>query len=247
MKPKYIVIISADFEWQVVKSTFPKVTIHHSSLGEWFTYSYFGYDELINPVLFTHGGWGKVASASSSQYIIDKWKPELLINLGTCGGFEGEIKIGEVILAERTIIYDIFEQMGDADEHIAHYSTEIDTSWLIEPLPYPVKRTLLLSGDRDLFSKEIKELKKKYRAMAGDWESGAIAWVANKNHIPCLILRGVTDLVGEKSGQAYDGNIDFFYQNTKVIMNKLLTSLPEWLRIYYQFLHRESRTGEIPE
>ena len=90
----------------------------------------------------------------------------------------------------------------------------------------------MLSGDRDLFCKDINALKQKYGAIAGDWESGSIAWVANKNQTPCLILRGVSDLVGENSGQAYDGNIDLFYRNTQVVMNELLKSLPEWLFKY---------------
>ena len=41
--------------------------------------------------------------------------------------------------------------------------------------------------------------------MALDWESGAIAWVAARNQTRCLILRGVTDLVGEAGDEAYDG------------------------------------------
>lgn len=156
----------------------------------------------------------------------------MIINLGTCGGFEGEIDKEEIILVEKTIIYDIFEQMGDPTEHIKHFSTEIDTSWLNPPLPLQVKRTLLVSGDRDLFCDDIPSLKTKYGAIAGDWESGAIAWVANKYHTRCLILRGVTDLVGETGGEAYDGNVSYYYENTDLIMKKLIESLPLWLSKY---------------
>ncbi|MFZ2096709.1 MAG: hypothetical protein WAV05_08740, partial [Anaerolineales bacterium] len=121
------------------------------------------------------------------------------------------------------------------EEHIKYYSTEMDNSWLIEPLPLPVKRTLLLSGDRDLLCKDIALLKIKYGAVAGDWESGAIAWVAKKNKATCLILRGVTDLVGENDGQAYNGNQNLYYKNTELIMKKLITSIPEWLLRYRNY------------
>lgn len=181
------------------------------------------------PVVFFHGGWGKIAAAASTQYVIDRWSPALLVNLGTCGGFEGEIEKGTIILAERTLVYDIIEQMGDYDEHIAHYTTDIDLSWLGGGYPQKVLRTLLVSGDRDLLVEDIPRLKAEFGAVAGDWESGAIAWVAARNNTRCLILRGVTDLVGSSGGEAYEGNIQVFVEGATKILSRLVDSLPGWI------------------
>ncbi len=85
--------------------------------------------------------------------------------------------------------------MSDPAEAISHYSTELDLSWLHEPYPHPVQPGLLVSADRDIVTGDIPGLVEKYAAVAADWESGAIAWVAKKNGVRCLILRGVTDLV----------------------------------------------------
>lgn len=229
INPDFVVLISANAEWQVVRKYFPDCNIYQSPFGEWFNHCYGEIPEIRKPIVFMHGGWGKVAASASTQYVISRWHPKMVINLGTCGGFEGEIYKGEIILVEKTLIYDIFEQMGDPEEHIRQYLTDIDTSWFIDPLPLQVKRTLLVSGDRDLFCDDILSLKSKYGAIAGDWESGAIAWVANKNQIRCLILRGVTDLVGEDGGEAYGGNTNSYYENTELIMKKLIESLPRWL------------------
>jgi adenosylhomocysteine nucleosidase len=222
------VVISANIEWQVVLDYFTEVQLHSSPLGQWFVVdvSTNGQGE---PVLFFHGGWGKIAAAASTQYVIDRWSPALLVNLGTCGGFEGEIEKGTIVLVERTVVYDIIEQMGDYDEHIAHYTTEIDLSWLGENYSHPVRRTLLVSADRDLLVADIPQLKAEYGAVAGDWESGAIAWVAARNNIRCLILRGVTDLVGSDRGEAYDGNIHFFTEGAREVMTRLIQALPSWL------------------
>jgi hypothetical protein len=64
------------------------------------------------------------------------------------GGFEGRIETGTIILVEKTIVYDIIEQMGDADEAIEHYSTEVDLSWLDGRQPSSAVRGLMVSGDR---------------------------------------------------------------------------------------------------
>ena len=238
METGIVVLISADVEWQVVKAIFPGVEYHTSPFGEWFvtdihaprSSSRCSYGSTRH-VLFLHGGWGKIAASASTQYAIDRWRPDLLVNLGTCGGFAGEIEKGEIILAEKTIVYDIIEQMGDYDEHIAHYTTDIDLDWLgdVETYPHKVRRTLLVSGDRDLIAGEIPQLKVKFGAVAGDWESGAIAWVAARNGVPCLILRGVTDLVGAEGGEAYDGNFDVFVDGARQVMGRLVESLPGWV------------------
>ena len=179
--------------------------------------------------LFFQGGWGKIAAAASTQFVIDRWKPKLLINLGTCGGFDGQIERGEILLVEKTIVYDIIEQMGDAQQAIEHYTTEIDLSWLGEPFPLAVRRSLLVSGDRDLLSKDVPDLAARYGAVAGDWESAAIAWTAARNQTPVLILRGVTDLVSEGGGEAY-GDYGLFVEKTREVMNLLVEGFGVWMK-----------------
>lgn len=218
-----IVLISADIEWRVIRGLLTGVEIQNSPYGEWFLTDL---DAEI-PLLFFHGGWGKIAAAGSTQYVIDRWHPALLINLGTCGGFAGEVERSEILLVERTLVYDIIEQMGDFEEHIAHYTTDIDLSWLHEPYPQMVRRSLLVSGDRDLLVEDLPGLKERYGAVAGDWESGAIAFVAARNHTRVLILRGVSDLVSPVGSQAY-GDLQYFADSTRAIFEQLLVALPLW-------------------
>ena len=221
MKP--VIIVSADGEWGAVKKLFPEQNLQRSPFGEIINLR-LGAWELT---LF-HGGWGKISAAATAQYVMDQFRPDLLVNLGTCGGFEGRIKRETVILVEKTIIYDIFEQMTDGSEEIAFYTTKVDLAWLPRVLPFPVLRGLLVSGDRDILAQDIPMLVQKYQAVAADWESGAIAWVAKRNGVRTLILRGVTDLVGDSGGEAY-GDYELFLQRTGQIMKKLFNQLPRWL------------------
>jgi adenosylhomocysteine nucleosidase len=225
---RVVVIISANIEWQAIRSFFPTVEPQISPLGQWFVVE-LELGQRREPVVFFYGGWGKIAAAASTQYVVDHWSPQLLVNLGTCGGFEGKIEKGEIILVERTLVYDIVEQMVDPQEAIAHYTTEIDLAWLGKDTPQAVHRTLLVSGDRDLMMEDIPRLEAEYGAVAGDWESGAIAWVAARNNTRCLILRGVTDLVGSGGGEAYDGNVQVFVEGAARILRQLIEALPGWI------------------
>lgn len=223
-----VVIISADAEWRPVRASYPDAPVQTTPFGETFLADIDA--DGGQTVRFFHGGWGKIDAAASAQYAIDRWRPSLLINFGTCGGFAGDIAVGEILLVDFTLVYDIVEQMGDPDEALAHYATEIDLSWLRGPLPLPVRRELLVSADRDIVTGDIAELRARFGAIAADWESGAIAHVAARNGTRCLILRAVTDLVDHDEGEAY-GRPELFAARTETVMARLLASLPGWLAL----------------
>lgn len=219
---RIVVIISADSEWQAAEGFYSTVC-QDSPLGAWFESILAG-----QLVVFLHGGWGKVAAAASTQYAIDRWQPDLLINLGTCGGFSGVVERGEILLVDETLLYDIYERMGDAEVALAHYTTHLDLEWLKTPYPQKVRRGLLVSADSDIDPEKIPILMERYGAVAADWESGAIAWVAGRSGVRCLILRGVSDLVSSQAGEAY-GALEVFYQQAKKVMLVLFTALPGWI------------------
>jgi adenosylhomocysteine nucleosidase len=218
---KTVMLISAIAEWNAVKPLFPKATIQHFVYGECFNAIVGNYD-----LKFFHSGWGKIASAGTMQFVIDKYLPDLIVNLGTCGGFEGAVEQGDVILVDNTYVYDIVELMGDLDI-ATYYASALDLSWLAEPYPYPARRGMIASADSDLPPEKIPFLKSQ-GAIAADWESAALAWVSQKNNTPLLILRAVSDMVTEQGGEAYN-NIEIFNQRANEIMEELIRQLPDWL------------------
>jgi len=226
-----VVVISANAEWEASQSTiverFGGIEAVSTPYGAVMTGTVTTPRGSV-PVTFMHGGWGKISAAASAQAAIDRWAPSLLINLGTCGGFEGAIARDAIILVTHTLVYDIVEQMEDADAALEAYAVDLDLSWLREPYPLPVQPGLLLSADRDLIVDEISELRRRFGGVAGDWESGAIAYVAARHGTRCLFLRGVTDLVGLGGGEAY-GDPAFFRRRSETVMTRLLASLPAWL------------------
>jgi adenosylhomocysteine nucleosidase len=230
--PQVVVVVSATSEWRALDRLVPGAPRRHSPFGDWFVMPGL-VAGLVTAVV--HGGWGKIAAAASAQYAIDRFAPQLLVNLGTCGGFAGEAARGEVLLAGETLVYDIVEQMTDPDEAIAERATTIDLSWLDgadgnrpAAYPTPVRRVRLVSADSDIVPAQVGRLREKYGAVAADWESGAIAWTAGRNGVPCLILRAVSDLVDPAGGELYDDYAEFERRSLEV-MSALLAVLPAWL------------------
>jgi adenosylhomocysteine nucleosidase len=216
----FAVLVSADMEWHAVKPLFAQAIVHQSPYGE-----YFFADVEREHVLFFQGGWGKVAAAGSTQYVIDRFKPARLINLGTSGGVEGRVNRFDVVAPEKVVIYDIAEAMGDSEEAIAHYTTTIP---LPARTPVSVLKVTLYSADRDLTAQGLRDMERRFHPVAVDWESGAISWVARKNGTPLLILRGVSDLVSPDKAEA-QGNPELFATNAARVMQNLLRDLPKWI------------------
>jgi len=218
-----VALLSANAEWNAVRKAFPRAEKTQYPYG-----AYFKVDIRGREVTFVQGGWGKISAAASAQFAIEHFHTKLVANLGTCGGFSGSIECGQTILVNETIVYDIIEQMSDPDEAIQFYSTRLDLSWLKQPFPQPVILGRLLSADRDIVPTDIPRLKSKFKAIAADWESGSIAWVCQRNQIPCLILRTVSDVVDETGSEFYD-QCGGFAQKAADIMANLLENLPGWL------------------
>ncbi len=217
-----VVLICARSEWRQVVRSFRQPACQRSPFGEYFS------AQMKNKrVLLFQCGVGKVSAAAGTQYAIDHFHPNLVINLGTCGGMGAGVCRGEVILANETIIYDIIERMGDPDEALRDYSTRIDLDFLKTPFPIDVRVARILSADQDIDPNAIENLVTRFNTSVADWESGAIAWTASQNLKKVLILRGVSDLVETSGGEIYQSNV--FQNRAAQVMIQLLDSLPSWL------------------
>jgi len=106
--------------------------------------------------------------------------------------------------------------------------TELDLFWLVKPYPVNALPATMATADQDLNPKRIPYLWEKYGAVAADWESGAIAYVAQRNdNTKCLILRGVSDVVDHSFAEP--SSEEEIAEGTKIVMERLIESLHEWI------------------
>jgi adenosylhomocysteine nucleosidase len=218
---KIAIIVPAEAEWKVVLKYYGMKREHLRP------YDHFACNieakHATALAIFLHSGCGKVPAAAATQYAIDTWHPSLVINIGTCGGLDPALKVGDLILAERTVIYDICERSGGQEEMIERFTTELPDC---PAIPACVKRGTLVTGDQDADPARIKCLRLQYGAIAADWESGAVAYVAYKcNGIQCRILRVVSDMVASGdivNNQTFEERIDRY-------LPTLLEKLPDFV------------------
>ena len=221
----FLVIVSADAEWRAVAALFPDSNMERAPFGEYFHYNLGAWEGVV-----MHGGWGKVDAAASAQYGIAKMAP---VRHRQSWDVRGNRRTDRQIRDRAGPTHlDLrhHQRMCDSAEAIRCYTTTIDLAWLESPsLPSPVRRVLLVSADRDLVPRDVPMLRRLYGAVVVDWESGAIARVAQRNETRVLILRGVSDLVSEESDSDTYGRPDVFDERVTAIMQRLFDVLPKWL------------------
>ena len=222
---KIIILICADEEWKVVRDCLCPVEINSSPFGEWLSHN-FDIQERRVAVAFFQTGCGKIPAAAATQFVIDKCNPKMIINLGTCGGFKGKVKKKNVLMVKKTVVYDICERSGQNDKMIEKYRTILELPWLEKPYPMNAVPVTIATADQDLDPEIIPYLIGEYDAVAADWESGAIAYVAKKNGMECLIVRGVSDVVDPNGKPSNEKDI---IKGTEAVMKKLIDGLPKWI------------------
>jgi len=224
---KIVILVCSDFEWVVVRKRFKNEDLNHSPYGNWFLHP----DKQTNKneVIWFKSGWGKIGSAGSTQYVIDKWKPDLIINIGSCGGFRGKIDLYQLVLIKKTVVYDMIDFIGTKGTSIKFYKTDINLSWLKDKSILKLPKKVIVTGDQDLNPDRLPELYEKYKAVVGDWESGAISWICKMNGTKLLIIRGVSDLVGLNSNPAYTEDENDFRKGVKIVMPLLMDKVCDFL------------------
>ncbi len=172
-------------------------------------------------IVLVQSGVGKVNAAICTQYIIDKFSPDYIINTGIGGGLGKELQVGDIVIGTEFVQYDfdvtaIGYALGymctgiDKDKPTVFYSDKK----LIEAFEKSVKEAapnlkyhkgVIATGDCFVSSLEKKlQIRDTFNAIAVEMEGAAIAQTANANEVPCIIIRAVSDLADDTAAQDHE-------------------------------------------
>ncbi|MFX0199651.1 MAG: 5'-methylthioadenosine/S-adenosylhomocysteine nucleosidase [Candidatus Hodarchaeota archaeon] len=220
-----VIQICADPEWtstkQILKIQGDK--LHRQPFGEYFEHPIGVYEST-----FYQSGPTKTRASGACQYAIDTWHPDAVINLGTCGGVSNNIRKLDIIMATKTVQYDVIQRFGKPSLRFKKdLKINLDTSWIdstnVSEKLYTGK---VASADQDL-NEECRKVLQKKSVLAADWESASIAKVCELNKVKCLILRGVTDIPERRPRSKDDLQDRDYNKNTPIIMKNLLSVISE--------------------
>lgn len=204
--------INSNEEWQGTKELLNPIGIKDFPYGEYFETKIGQFN-----CIFYHSGPTKTRSAGACQYAIDKWKPEIIFVLGTCGGVAEDIKVLDVILAEETGQYDVITMAKR--ESIFYGIIKFDNSWInLNDFPYKLVKGFLGTADKSVTGKNFHILREN-GVHAADWETASIGYVCKLNGTKCCVVRGVSDVVSQEDVFL---QLEDYKRNTFKIMENLI-------------------------
>ncbi len=170
------------------------------------------------------GGHGKVQFALSTQLLIQKYKPTLVICAGAAGGLLTNVKVGDVVVGELTVEHDF--NLKFVKRPLPTFPADVRT---LEKLrhanqwpDFTVHFGRIASGDEDIVdSKRAHEIVQSTQAMAVAWEGAGGARAAKLQGVPYIEIRGVTDYADSLASESFTTNVQKSLVNVARVIERL--------------------------
>ena len=196
----------------------------------------FGMDTVL-----LHCGIGRVNAAVGTVLLIEKYKPDYVINTGVGGGFlGGDLRIGDIVVSSEVRHHDVDAtvfnyEFGQVPRMpAAYYPDEMlkKAACSLSPVDKDIRihEGQILSGDifvhRD---DQIQQIRERFpSAMVAEMEGAAIAQTCYLLETPFLIIRSISDLVdADQSHEVYKHSLQKTADNSVSLVLKLLQKLKD--------------------
>ena len=188
-----------------------------------------------NIIILVEAGIGKVNAARVTQLMIDKFKIEKIINVGSAGSANNELKIGDIVIGKRLVQHDFdITAFGHPKGFITNIGQYVESdSELISKMEqtilklsqneFKIKIGTIASGDIFCTEPKMKEkIRTKFNADAIEMEGAAIAQVCKLNEIPFIVIRSISDNPDGKNEITFDQFLEKASKRCAEIINKFL-------------------------
>lgn len=172
-------------------------------------------------------GYGEIAAAATTQYLISNFGVTEIINCGVAGALKDGLVPMDVGVVEKAVHYGL-DLSGGGKYPIGRYSNQDDLylrpreEALRMPAAAKLRRFVCASADKFVYGGEPKrQLAKDFDADICDMEAAGIILTCNKNQIPCSLIKAVSDGVDEDE-EAFDNNVYAASAMCAKLLHKLL-------------------------
>lgn len=183
-------------------------------------------------------GIGKVNAAMSTAILLEKFKPDVVINTGSAGGYHKDLEVGDVVISTEVRHHDV-------DVTIFGYEygqvPQMPPAFLPDPKLFSVAeeaakeledvnvaKGLIVTGDSFMDDpKRADFVRSKFDHLyAVEMEAAAIAQVAYQFGTPFVIIRSLSDIAGKESNLSFDQ----FLETAALQSAKLVLKIVEKLK-----------------
>lgn len=188
-------------------------------------------------VILLRSGIGKVNAAMSTSILLERYKPEYVINTGSAGGYNPSLDVGDVVISSEVRHHDVdvtafgyeYGQVPqlppafEADKRLVEIAEEAAK----EINQAQVVKGLIATGDSFMNDpKRVEDIQDKFPGLqAVEMEGAAIAQVAYQFGVPFVVIRSLSDIAGKKSEVSFDQFLDKAALHSSALVTKIVARL----------------------
>lgn len=170
------------------------------------------------PFVLAESGIGKVNASMTAALLIERYKPDMIINAGTAGGLKADMSIGDFAISTQCSYSDVDTTcfgyvLGQVPRMPAFYACDKTLLEHAHDVALKYKNVYFgasVASDSFMSSPaRARWVREMYsEAIASDMESTAIAQVAHGFQIPFINIRVISDIAGVEAADSFDDELD---------------------------------------
>lgn len=204
-----------------------KIIYHGEKLDNEYYVGKLGKKEIV----LSRCGVAQLYASISTLLLIEKFKPELIINLGVAGSLSEDVHVGDIVIGKRTVNWRFDVPGWDRKEDSIYCSFECDEK--IINIAEKLKTEglhigTIVTGDEFIYKRsQIKEIKRFFPgSLCGEMEGYAVAGTSYAFSVPVSIIRSISDET------LVSGNFKQFDFNLEAVCNKAAVLCAEIIKRY---------------
>ncbi|VFP87818.1 5'-methylthioadenosine/S-adenosylhomocysteine nucleosidase [Candidatus Erwinia haradaeae] len=185
-------------------------------------------------VFLIKSGIGKVLAALSATLLINLYKINILINIGSAGGLHPKFKIGDIVISSAVQYHDVDVttygfQLGQVPNCPCVFQADHNLITIakccIQKLNIFSMRGIIVTGDTFIQGNEPLQRIRYYfpEAIAVDMESAAIGHVCYQCNVPFVIIRSISDFSNRSSPSNFHSFLNIAAQKSSLVVENILT------------------------
>ncbi|MCI8469993.1 MAG: 5'-methylthioadenosine/adenosylhomocysteine nucleosidase [Clostridia bacterium] len=181
-------------------------------------------------------GIGKVNAARTTQVMLQNFKIQYVINLGSGGAINSLLNIGDVLIGKQVVQHDFdITAFGHSKGYITGVGNAIicdrnlvdELEQIIKSIPersYQIKLGVIATGDIFCTESWMKDkIRGKFGADVVDMECAAIGQVCYLDNVPFMAIRSISDTPNGKNASTFDENLKLASKRCANILKEFLS------------------------
>lgn len=188
-------------------------------------------------VVLLKSGIGKVNAAMSTTILLHEFKPDVVINTGSAGGYDENLEVGAIVISDEVRHHDVDAtifgyEIGQVPQMPPAFKSDANLMQAAEQAvqkigEHQAATGLITTGDAFMNDPvRVEVVRKQFPTMkAVEMEAAAVAQVCYQFGTPFVVIRALSDIAGKESNISFDEFLPVAAKHSTQVVLETIKSL----------------------